>query len=145
MTEDFLRITIIHYGTLVHNNKAVYVFCYVFHTMNCLVKNKTGCKLDRDGSAVPACGPCRQSHTLTDRTGAKFPLLPAFGHRTEIQNCKPMYLADRNDWKQLGLTYARLRFTTESAEECAAIMRAYREGAPAPGEFTRGLYERGVE
>ena len=112
---------------------------------NCLVKNKTGCRLDREGSAVPACGPCRASHTLTDRTGAKFPLLPAFGHRTEIQNCKPMYLADRADWKQLGLTYARLRFTTESARECAAIFRAYRDGAPADRDYTRGLFDRGVE
>ena len=112
---------------------------------NCLVKNKTGCKLDRDGSAVPACGPCRSAHTLHDRTGAKFPLLPAFGHRTEIQNCKPLYLADRADWKQLGLTYARLRFTTETADECAAIFRAYRDGAPAAGDYTRGLFDRGVE
>ena len=112
---------------------------------NCLVKNKTGCKLDRNGSAVPACGPCRSTHTLHDRTGARFPLLPAFGHRTEIQNCKPMYLADRADWKQLGLTYARLRFTTETAEECAAIFRAYRDGAPAAGDYTRGLFDRGVE
>ena len=112
---------------------------------NCLVKNKTGCKLDRDGSTVPACGPCRSNHALHDRTGAKFPLLPAFGHRTEIQNCKPLYLADRTDWKQLGLTYARLRFTTETADECAAIFRAYRDGAPASGDYTRGLFDRGVE
>ena len=112
---------------------------------NCLVKNKTGCKLDRDGSTVPACGPCRSTHTLNDRTGARFPLLPAFGHRTEIQNCKPLYLADRTDWKQLGLTYARLRFTTETAGECAAIFRAYRDGAPAAGDYTRGLFDRGVE
>jgi len=112
---------------------------------NCLVKNKTGCKLDRNGSVVPACGPCRSTHTLHDRTGAQFPLLPAFGHRTEIQNCKPLYLADRADWKQLGLTYARLRFTTETADECAAIFRAYRDGAPATGDYTRGLFDRGVE
>ena len=112
---------------------------------NCLVKNKTGCKLDRNGSEVPACGPCRSAHTLNDRTGARFPLLPAFGHRTEIQNCKPMYLADRSDWKQLGLTYARLRFTTETAAECTAIFRAYLESAPAAGDYTRGLFDRGVE
>ena len=114
-------------------------------TENCLVKNKTGCRLDRNGSAVPDCGPCRASHHLHDRTGARFPLLPAFGHRTEIQNCKPVYLADRSDWKQLGLTYARLRFTTESAEECVRIFRAYRDGAPASGDYTRGLFDRGVE
>ena len=114
-------------------------------TENCLIKNKTGCRLDAKGSAVPDCGPCRRQHLLHDRTGAKFPLLPAFGHRTEIQNCKSVYLADRADWNQLGLIYARLRFTTESAEECVRIFRAYRDGAQPEGEYTRGLFDRGVE
>ena len=74
-----------------------------------------------------------------------FPLLPAFGHRTEIQNSRPLWLADRPDFRRLGLAFARLRFTTESAAECAEIFRAYLEGRPAAGDFTRGLYERGVE
>ena len=64
---------------------------------------------------------------------------------TEIQNCKPLYLADRADWKQLGLTWARLRFTTETPEECVEIFRAYRDGAPAASDYTRGLFDRGVE
>jgi putative protease len=54
-------------------------------------------------------------------------------------------LADRPDWKRLGLAYARLRFTTESPAECAEVFRSYLSGASAKGEFTRGLYERGVE
>ena len=114
-------------------------------TENCLVQNRTGCRLSRGGPAVPAQAPCREPHTLRDRTGAAFPLLPAYGHRTEIQNSRPLWLADRTDWKRLGLAYARLRFTTESPAGCAAILRAYRTGAPAPALFTRGLYERGVE
>ena len=73
------------------------------------------------------------------------PLLPAYGHRTEIQNGKVLWLADRPDWKRLGLACARLRFTTESPEECVRVFRGYLKGAAAPGEFTRGLYERGVE
>ena len=114
-------------------------------TENCLVQNETRCRLDRNGPAVPASAPCRKLNTLVDRTGAAFPLLPAYGHRTEIQNSKTMWLADRPDWKRLGLTYARLRFTTETPEECVRIFRAYLTGAAAPGEFTRGLFERGVE
>ena len=113
-------------------------------TEHCFVRNAGLCKADRS-RAIPDRAPCRAPHALHDRTGAAFPLLPAYGHRTEIQNSRPLWLADRNDWKRLGLTYARLRFTTETAEECAAILRAYRDGAAAPGEFTRGLYERGVE
>lgn len=115
-------------------------------TENCLVQNETGCRLDRQGTCVPKDGPCRgQSNVLRDRTGAAFPLLPAYGHRTEVQNSKPLYLADRPDYRRLGLSYARLRFTTETPEECVRIVRDYLDGAPAGGDFTRGLYERGVE
>lgn len=101
-------------------------------TENCLIQNSAGCRCDRP-------------NFLNDRTGAAFPLLPAFGHRTEVQNSRPLYLADRPDWRRLGLCYARLRFTTESPEDCARLCRAYQEGTPAAGEFTRGLYQRGVE
>ena len=114
-------------------------------TENCLVQNQAGCRRDRQGALVPADGPCRLPHELRDRTGAAFPLLPAYGHRTEIQNSRPLWLADRPDYKRLGLAYARLRFTTETPEECARVFRGYLDGSAAPGEFTRGLYERGVE
>ena len=114
-------------------------------TENCLVQNGMGCKLDRNGPAVPKNAPCRMGHTLQDRMGAAFPLLPAYGHRTEIQNSRVLWLADRPEWKRIGITYARLRFTTESPAECVEVFRRYLQGASAPGEFTRGLYERGVE
>ncbi len=101
-------------------------------TENCLIQNSAGCRCDR-------------FNFLNDRTGAAFPLLPAFGHRTEVQNSRPLYLADRPEVQRLGLAYARLRFTTETPDECVRICRAYREGAAPEGEFTRGLYQRGVE
>ena len=114
-------------------------------TENCLVQNETGCRLSEAGAVVPEQAPYRCPNELQDRTGAKFPLLPAYGHRTEIQNSAPVWLADKPEWKRCGLTYARLRFTTESPEDCADIYRAYLDGSPAPGPFTRGLYYRGVE
>ena len=114
-------------------------------TENCLVQNQCGCRLDRSGPLVPKNAPCRQLNTLNDRTGAAFPLLPAWSHRTEVQNSRPLWLADRNDYKGLGLAFARLRFTTESPGECVQVFRSYLSGAPAKGAFTRGLYERGVE
>ena len=101
-------------------------------TENCLIQNSVGCRCDRP-------------NFLNDRTGAAFPLLPVFGHRTEVENSKPLWLADRAEYKQLGLALARLRFTTETPEECVRVYRGYLEGTPASGEFTRGLYERGVE
>lgn len=101
-------------------------------TENCLIKNSGGCRCDRP-------------NTLRDRTGAAFPLLPAYGHRTEIQNSKTLWLADLPDYRRLGLAYARLRFTTETPAECVRIFRAYLDKEAPSGEFTRGLYRRGVE
>lgn len=101
-------------------------------TENCLMQNSGPCRCDRP-------------NVLRDRTGAAFPLLPAYGHRTEIQNDRPLWLADLPDWRRLGLRYARLRFTTERPEACVQVFRDYLEGAPARGAFTRGLYKRGVE
>ena len=101
-------------------------------TENCLVENACSCRPD---------GP----NYLSDRTGAQFPILCAYGHRSEVQNSKPLWLADKPDWKRLGLSYARLRFTTETPAECAKVCQAYLDGTVAEGAFTRGLYERGVE
>ncbi|MEG2176266.1 MAG: DUF3656 domain-containing protein [Oscillibacter sp.] len=101
-------------------------------TENCLIQNSVGCRCDRP-------------NFLNDRTGAAFPLLPMYGHRTEVENSTPLYLADRGAYKQLGLNYARLRFTVESPADCARIFRDYLDSAPVPEEFTRGLFDRGVE
>ena len=100
--------------------------------------------LNRDGRGQCRCseGPGR----LKDRTGAEFPVLPVFGCRSEIENCVPLFLADKADYRRLGLRYARLRFTTESPAECAAILRRYTDGGTwQPKHFTRGLFYRGVE
>lgn len=114
-------------------------------TENCLVQNGKGCRLDAQGPAVPGKAPCREGHVLTDRTGASFPILGVWGHRSELQNSLPLWLADRQDWKRMGLAAARLRFTTETAEEAADILRAYQFGAQPLKKFTRGLWDRGVE
>ena len=83
---------------------------------------------------------------LTDRTGAQFPVLCGYGCRPEIQNSRPLYLADKPEWTNCGLRWARLRFTTETAEEALNILRRYQgQGAPTPQDFTRGLFYRGVE
>ena len=76
---------------------------------------------------------------------AAFPLLPAFGHRTEVENSRILWLADRSAYRRLGLAFARLRFTDEPPEECVRILDSYVRGDPPTGAFTRGLYERGVE
>ena len=81
--------------------------------------------------------------TLTDRRKESFPLLPEFGCRNTLIGNRPLCI--REDFARLGVQTARLLFTTESPEECARIARAFVGGAPREGEFTRGLYKRGVE
>jgi putative protease len=108
-------------------------------TENCLIRNSGAC----DGTQR-TCQ--KESNTLTDRTGARFPLLGVHGCRTEIENSRVLYLADREDYKKLGLTYARLRFTDEEPRRCAEVLRAYLGQSDCKiTDFTRGLFDRGVE
>ena len=72
-------------------------------------------------------------------------MLCAYGCRCEIENGKTLVLADKPEVFRCGLRYGRLRFTTETAEECVRVFQGYLAGEKAPAEFTRGLYERGVE
>lgn len=100
---------------------------------NCVTRNTVGCT--HGAGSV-----------LTDRTGAQFPVLCGYGCRCEIENGHTLMLADKPEVFRCGLTYGRLRFTTESAEECAAVLRAHNEGTLSPAEdITRGLFYRGVE
>ena len=102
-------------------------------TENCMTKNAVGC----------AHG---AGSVLTDRTGAQFPVLCGYGCRCEIENSRTLVLADKPEVGRCDLAYGRLRFTTETPEECAAAMRAHRTGCVSAGEdVTRGLFYRGVE
>lgn len=101
---------------------------------NCVIKNNAGCRCRKD------------LNVLRDRTGAEFPLLGIYGCRNELENCRPMFLADKDDYQSLGLAFARLRFTTETPEECVRIFARYLgRNAYMPDDYTRGLYTRGVE
>ena len=107
---------------------------------NCIICNTLNCK------TKDLYGTCRGSNLLTDRKGESFPVLSAFGCRNEIQNGKTLFLADKPEFRRCGLTYARLRFTTEDAATCAAMLERYlglNEAMPA--DYTRGLFYRGVE
>lgn len=117
-------------------------------TENCLNANESGCRYFTERPAsVPADGACASAPELTDRRGEHFPVLRAWGCRSEIENGKILYLADKAcDWQSLGLRYACLRFTTESPEDCVRMLRAYQgEAVDAPENITRGLFYRGAE
>ena len=107
-------------------------------TENCMIGNAGNCHGDKRL--------CQGENALTDRTGARFPLLGQYGCRCEIENSRTLFLADKPEWQRCGLTWARLRFTTESPDQCDAVLRRYQgEASWTPEEFTRGLFYRGVE
>ena len=88
----------------------------------------------------------KEGNFLSDRTGAHFPLLPAYGHRNEIENSCALFLADKPDYRTCGLRWGCLRFTTETPEECVEVFQRYLgENDYQPEDFTRGLFYRGVE
>ena len=100
---------------------------------NCAIRRQHGGKCS-----------CQNGVTyLTDRRRERFPLLNEFGCRNTLLNSRPLCL--REDFARLGIQTARLQFTIESPEECTRIARAFLSGAPLDGEFTNGLYKRGVE
>lgn len=104
-------------------------------TENCIIEGRYG-----------RCG-CENNNALTDRTGARFPVVKAPGCRNEILNSKKLFLADKQeDYRRLGVWAVRLQFTTENAVECVqAAERYFGKGNWTPPDYTRGLYYREVE
>jgi len=100
-------------------------------TRNCPAANGASCKA------------CSGQGKLTDRMGIVFPIVCESGC-AEVLNSRPLYMADRLD-EMKNMDFLTLYFTTETKEECAEIIKAYMNGKAPQGEFTRGLYYRGVE
>lgn len=100
-------------------------------TRNCPVKNSMTCK------------ECRGKSCLTDRKNIKFPVRCDSGV-TELLNSLPLYLADKtDDFRTVDIM--TLYFTDEDADTCDRVIDQYIKKAAPRGEFTRGLYYRGVE
>ena len=89
-------------------------------TERCFIKDNFGC----DKCSVSS---------LTDRTGAKFPMLREFEHRNVILNSTPTYMGDkRAELDSAGLFSHHFIFTTESAGEIASVMNAYKNKKALP-------------
>ncbi len=71
--------------------------------------------------------------TLTDRTGAKFPMTREFQHRNVIYNSVPTYMAD----KPLTGLFSHAIFTDETTGEVDAIIGAIENHLPAKTKFRR--------
>lgn len=100
-------------------------------TRNCPVKNgKT-------------CSECNKHGFITDRLSIKFPVICCNGY-SEILNSRPTYMADRLN-EIHNMDYHMFVFTDESKSEAEKVLLRYKNGEKPQGEFTRGLFYRGVE
>ena len=87
-------------------------------TERCFIKENFGC--DACDKAV-----------LSDRRGARFPLVRQYPHRNLILNSLPTYMGDKkNTLAAYGVRGEHFLFTTETEGEAAAVIRAWRAGKP---------------
>lgn len=95
-------------------------------TERCFIKENYGC--DKCNMAA-----------LTDRRGARFPLMYEFGHRNLILNSTVTYMADKqNELLAAGLYHKHFIFSTESAREIEELVSAFKRGAaPKNGQIRR--------
>ncbi|MBQ8623233.1 MAG: U32 family peptidase [Oscillospiraceae bacterium] len=100
-------------------------------TVNCPISAEVG-----------GCKNC--THQLIDRMGAKFPILcrKDLGYY-ELLNSQTMKLSNRLD--DFNLDFVTLYFTTESPEEAQRVLLSYANRETPKGEYTKGLYYRGIE
>ena len=89
------------------------------------------------------CAECGRNSYLTDRMGVKFPVLCTNGC-SELLNSRPIYLSDRLAEIE-NVDFVTLYFTKETKNEVTNVIRKYVSGEKPEGEFTRGLYYRGIE
>ncbi len=87
-----------------------------------------------------SCSTCSKS--MTDRKGITFPVMCERGY-SELLNTKPLMLSFERD-KLTDFDFLTLYFTDESTERCQEIIDCYAQGVAPDGDFTRGLYYRGV-
>ena len=99
-------------------------------TRNCPIKNNIGCaKCDKRGA-------------LTDRKGARFPVVCSPYPCVEILNSVPLYMADRLD--EIKTDFVHFYFTNEEKSKVEKIVSLYENRKKADFDYTRGLYYRGV-
>ncbi|HEX3038000.1 MAG TPA: DUF3656 domain-containing protein [Oscillospiraceae bacterium] len=89
------------------------------------------------------CRNCRTAPNLTDRRGIHFPI-QCVGGCSEILNSVPLAFSDRlNEIKNQD--FGVLHFTVENSVESEEILHSYLNASNPVGDYTRGLYYRGVE
>lgn len=93
-------------------------------------------------AALGGCKGCEPYSLITDRKGISFPVKCRSGF-TEMYSDRPVWLADRTS--KFNVDFLLLYFTFEEKDEIEKTADAYRNGLKPHGDFTRGMYYRGVE
>lgn len=93
--------------------------------------------------AKQGCRRCGGKSVLTDRTGRRFEVVCHQKQYQEMLNCVPLWLGDKpEDFSRL--EHPVFWFTTESQAACAGILERFSQKEKPQGDFTRGLYYRGL-
>ncbi|MBR2100980.1 MAG: U32 family peptidase [Eubacterium sp.] len=98
---------------------------------NCPVKNRIGCEK------------CRKNGTLTDRKGYIFPVICSPYPCVEILNPNPIVMSDRMN--EIKTDFIHFYFTDETKCQISDIVNLYKKQLKPEGNYTRGLYYRGVK
>lgn len=82
------------------------------------------------GKELGGCGKCEKGRAeLSDRRGAKFPVLREWEHRSVIYNSLPTSMSDKQDLlAQNRIDGLHFIFSTESREECEKVISAFVSG-----------------
>ena len=93
---------------------------------------------------ISGCETCaRNGAVLTDRKGARFPVLREGAHRNVVYNSVPTYMADRADsLREYGIRHRHFIFSVEKAEAVDRVIRAYREEAASADVFGKETVRR---
>ena len=118
-------------GTMVYGRQALML------TRNCPLAN-----------SPKGCLGCKSPGCLTDRKRKRFPVVCARldGEllAAELLNSVPLWLGDRED--RLGnMDFGVFRFTVENPVESGQVLEAFFRQEPLGCDYTRGLFQRGVE
>lgn len=96
---------------------------------NCPIKSNIGCR--------------NCTKTIYDRTGRQF-RTDCDGISTEILNSDILYMADRLN-EVWDVSFLQLKFYDETPEQINSVIEQYINGGNPSGNFTRGLYYRGIK
>jgi hypothetical protein len=89
-----------------------------------------------------SCQGCGKS-ALSDRTGAKFPIIREWQHRNIILNSIRTYMGDKKrELAFAGILHQHFIFTNESADEAIKLIDAYKKGTVLPS--VRRIGSRGM-